>query len=122
MLSLLQATPRGIETVIGLMFIAFLFVGLAKWASNHGKMQYCGNCGQNVTTVKEWSWPIFGVLLFVGVGLGGVMYALYYTWAKNPMCPICNGTYLGPPQQGQHQHPQESQQLQQDQHQKQRGN
>jgi len=85
------------ETLVGLMVLGLLFALLAKWASNDGETMHCGDCQQNVTTEKDFSWPVFLVLLVVGVGVGGFVYALYFTWVKDPQCPVCGGDYLGNP-------------------------
>jgi len=102
-------TARGMETLVGLIVLGLIFALLAKWASNDGVTRFCGNCNQNIRTEKEFSWIIFSALLIVGIGVGGILYALYYTWVKDPRCPLCGGDYLGPPNQNPQQHQQQGQ-------------
>lgn len=52
-------------------------------------MQYCKNCGQNVTPIKKFSvvWFIIDCLTLVG----GAVYIIYFLFFKKKTCPVCNG-------------------------------
>lgn len=51
--------------------------------------RYCQNCDQQVKTHRPWSWGWFILVTIFTLGLGLVLYPLYWLF-KRERCPICD--------------------------------
>lgn len=57
--------------------------------------RHCRDCDQDVTTHRPWSWGGFILATLFTLGLGIVLYPLYWL-CKLERCPKCNGRNWDP--------------------------
>lgn len=51
-------------------------------------IKYCPLCQRNVEPTKKLNWPIFIILLIIGI-VPGLLYFIYYLLKPKKVCPIC---------------------------------
>lgn len=59
-------------------------------------MKYCNNCEQHVEPDGKVNWLIF-ILLFLFMGVPGIVYLLYCVLLKSKSCPQCGASNWGAP-------------------------
>jgi len=55
---------------------------------------YCKNCEEEVEPSKDFNWVAFILLLVFTLGIGAIIYILFYAF-KNEVCPQCGDTNWG---------------------------